>query len=152
MMNISFEALSYKVTLGKFWERKSEYQSAHIIVSPLNSKLTFCLSDVIEILKQINGEFRERELSCIVGPSGCGKSSLLNVLSGYLPDYSGIIRVNGSEAKQNTIRSRSSYIMQENKLHEFLTVYETMSFSMKLKIGNRLNGDQQRAKVRTMTV
>lgn len=91
-----------------------------------------------EIVKEINGEFRSHELSCILGPSGSGKSTMLNVLSGYTTkNFSGVIKVNGSISNQKAIRWKSSYIMQENKLHEFLTVSETMSFAMNLKVGSR---------------
>lgn len=102
-------------------------------------------------MKNINGEFRSCELSAIVGASGSGKSTLLNILSGYTStNLTGVIKVNGNAANQKAIRWKSSYIMQENKLHEFLTVFETMSFAMKLKIGNRLNNERQKGKVRTM--
>lgn len=102
------------------------------------------------ILRSISGEFRCRELSCIVGPSGSGKSTMLNILSGYTTkNFTGLIKLNGhSLDNQKAIRGKSSYIMQENKLHEFLTVFETMSFAMKLKIGRRMADEVQRSKVR----
>lgn len=108
------------------------------------------------ILRSINGDFRAGELSCIIGPSGSGKTSLLNGLSGYTTkNFTGDIKVNGSNdmaANQKAIRWKSSYIMQENKLHEYLTVFETMNFAMKLKIGRRMNDEVQRSKVRLIDV
>lgn len=101
-----------------------------------------------QILNEINGEFRACELSAVVGPSGSGKSTLLNILSGYIShNITGIIKVNQNVVSQKTIRLKSSYIMQENKLHEFLTVYETMSFAMNLKVGRRKSVDQRKLKV-----
>lgn len=94
--------------------------------------------DVKEIVKEINGEFRSHELSCIIGPSGSGKSTMLNVLSGYTTkNFTGVIKVNGSIANQKAIRWKSSCVFQENKLHDFLTVSETMSFAMNMKVGSR---------------
>lgn len=101
-----------------------------------------------EILRGINGEFRDRELSAIIGPSGSGKSTMLNILSGYTASrVSGVIRVNGTVASQKSIRRKSSYIMQENQLHKYLTVYEMMSFAMNLKVGKRLAADTRKCKV-----
>lgn len=106
------------------------------------------LSDVKQILNEINGEFRACELSAVVGPSGSGKSTLLNILSGYIShNITGTIKVNQNVVSQKTIRLKSSYIMQSNKLHEFLTVYETMSFAMNLKVGRRKSVDQRKLKV-----
>lgn len=110
-------------------------------------------ADVKKILNEISGEFRGCELSAVIGPSGSGKSTLLNILSGYISDnITGSIKVNQNVVSQKTIRLKSSYIMQENKLHEFLTVYETMSFAMNLKVGNRLSVDQTKQKVSLLLV
>ncbi|CRL06232.1 CLUMA_CG018947, isoform A [Clunio marinus] len=125
-MNISFENLSYKVEKRKLLGKK----------------------DVTEILKDINGEFRSCELSAIMGPSGSGKSTMLNILSGYTSNgFKGTIKVNNNEANPNKIRKKSSYIMQENSLHTFLSVHETINFAMNLKVGSRLNFEQRRGKI-----
>ena len=106
-----------------------------------------------QILNEISGEFRGCELSAVIGPSGSGKSTLLNILSGYISNnISGTIRVNQNVVSQKTIRLKSSYIMQENKLHEFLTVFETMSFAMNLKVGSRLSVTQRKLKVNFLLI
>jgi ATP-binding cassette, subfamily G (WHITE), member 1 len=110
----------------------------------------FAFADVKQILNEINGEFRGCELSAVIGPSGSGKSTLLNILSGYISsNVTGTIKVNQNVVSQKTIRLKSSYIMQENKLHEFLTVYETMNFAMNLKVGSRLSVDRRKQKVKS---
>lgn len=87
-------------------------------------------------------------MSGVVGPSGSGKSTLLDILSGYTTEnFNGIIRVNGNVANQKAIRWKSSYIMQENTLHKFLTVDETMRFAMNLKVGRRLSVERRKHKV-----
>lgn len=86
------------------------------------------------ILKSVNGEFRAGELAAIVGPSGSGKSTLLNILSGLSHSrVSGSIKINKEAVSTRKIRKMSSYVMQDNKLHDFLTVYETVSFAANFK-------------------
>lgn len=73
---------------------------------------------------------------------------MLNILSGYTTNYKGTIKLNGKVVNQKSIRRKSSYIMQENKLHEYLTVGETMTFAINLKVGRRLTIEQRLSKVR----
>jgi ABC-type sugar transport system ATPase subunit len=37
----------------------------------------------INVLDDINLEFQDGEMVCILGPSGCGKSTLLRMIAGY---------------------------------------------------------------------
>ncbi|MBT4905703.1 MAG: amino acid ABC transporter ATP-binding protein, partial [Rhodospirillaceae bacterium] len=47
----------------------------------------------LQVFKDINLEFREREIVTIVGPSGCGKTTLLRCIDGLLPVNEGEIRI-----------------------------------------------------------
>lgn len=112
------------------------------------------LTDDKSVLKNLNGEFRARELTVILGPSGSGKSSLLNLLSGYIAKHAGVVKVNGSPRDPQQFRHLSSYVMQDSLLHPLLTVKEAMNFSVNLKIGKELNEQekQQRVKIATFHV
>ena len=91
--------------------------------------------DAKQILNCVSGEFRFGELSAVIGASGSGKSSLLNVLSGYKHvNVSGSIKINKNQVSSNIVRKLSSYVMQDNKLHEYLTVYETVTFAAHFKM------------------
>lgn len=106
-------------------------------------------SDEKSILKNLNGEFRARELSVILGPSGSGKSSLMNILSGYISkNVSGVVKVNGSVRDHEQFRHVSSYVMQDSLLHPLLSVKEAMNFSINLKIGKELNAEEKKIRVR----
>lgn len=101
------------------------------------------------ILKGISGEFRGSELSGILGPSGSGKSTLLNILSGFTNNsrISGDILVNDEEINRNKFKRKCAYILQEENLHQSLTIMESMKFSIKLKTGNVMTESQQNEKI-----
>ena len=65
----------------------------------------------------------EDKINCIIGPSGCGKTTFLNILAG-LTDYDG--------GSLNGISKRDiSYIFQEDRLIEWLTVKENLHIALK---------------------
>ncbi|KAL2719429.1 ATP-binding cassette sub-family G member 1-like [Vespula squamosa] len=97
-----------------------------------------------QILKGINGYFKSGNMSAIIGPSGAGKSTLLNILTGFEENKSleGKIKYldnKGDTEPWNKHKKYSCYILQEDHLHNFLTVNEAMMISANLKIGNNLN-------------
>lgn len=99
------------------------------------------------MLENINGAFRECELSVIMGPSGSGKSTLLNILTGLeTKNISGSIKFNGKSENIKSIRNQSAYIMQDQNLYPLLNVQESMSFAIKFKTGKLMNQVQQNQK------
>jgi NitT/TauT family transport system ATP-binding protein len=49
----------------------------------------------VHALDNISFTATDREFVALLGPSGCGKSTLLKLISGLIPQSSGVIRVNG---------------------------------------------------------
>jgi NitT/TauT family transport system ATP-binding protein len=79
--------------------------------------------DNLKVLDNLNIEFKEGEVTCILGPSGCGKTTLLNILSGTLNFDSGEI----VGFKHENI----SYVFQEDRLIDWKTVKENIEFVLK---------------------
>ncbi|WP_244835476.1 ABC transporter ATP-binding protein [Clostridium sp. BJN0001] len=74
------------------------------------------------IFENFNINFTDEKVNCIIGKSGCGKSTLLNIISGLIP-YDGDIK---------GIDSRDiSYIFQEDRLIEWLTINENLRICSK---------------------
>jgi energy-coupling factor transporter ATP-binding protein EcfA2 len=81
----------------------------------------------------------EKEIVVLAGPSGCGKSTLLRAVNGLIPhmytgDYSGQVRVAGSDVKESTMRDLSQkvgFLFQnpENQIFMF-TVERDIAFGL----------------------
>jgi len=76
-----------------------------------------------EIFKNFNLDFYDDKVNCIIGKSGCGKSTLLNIIAGLIEIQSG--EVQGISLKD------ISYIFQEDRLIEWLTVKENLELTLK---------------------
>ena len=76
-------------------------------------------------LNNINLTINKEEIISIVGTSGCGKSTLLNILTKLLAPSSGTI-IEHEEL-------RIGYMMQEDALLPWLTVYENCILGLKLQ-------------------
>ncbi len=72
------------------------------------------------VFERFNLTLENRKVNCIVGKSGCGKSTLLNMLAG-------ILKFDGGEIL-GISKNEVSYIFQEDRLVEWLTVEENLTF------------------------
>ena len=72
------------------------------------------------IFDSLSFTFKENEITCLMGPSGIGKTTLVRMIA-QLTDYEGdITKVDGI-----------SYIFQEARLIENLTVYQNLEYVIK---------------------
>lgn len=78
----------------------------------------------ITALNNINLTINKGEIISIVGPSGCGKSTLLSLISGLDNDY------NGKIFKNNV---KTAYMLQNDALLPWLTIYENAILGLKLQ-------------------
>lgn len=76
-----------------------------------------------EIFKNFNLNLYDDKVNCIIGKSGCGKSTLLNIIAGLIEIQSGEI--------QGISLNDISYIFQEDRLIEWLTVKENLDLTLK---------------------
>ena len=75
------------------------------------------------VFKDFQIDFYKNQINCIIGKSGCGKSTLLNIISGIIPN---------DEKNFQTIENYGiSYIFQEDRLIDWLTVEENISLVVK---------------------
>jgi sn-glycerol 3-phosphate transport system ATP-binding protein len=88
----------------------------------------------LEVVHGISAEVADGEFVVIVGPSGCGKSTLLRMVAGLEPISSGEISigariVNDLEPKDRDI----AMVFQNYALYPHMSVYENMSYGLRIK-------------------
>jgi len=84
----------------------------------------------LQVFKDINLEFREREIVTVVGPSGCGKTTLLRCIDGLLPVSEGEIRIEGELMTQP--REGVAMVFQHFGLFPWKTVRHNVGYGLKL--------------------
>ena len=86
------------------------------------------------ILKGIDLEIQDKEFLVLVGPSGCGKSTLLRVIAGLEDVSSGNVFIDEKDVTNLHPKDRDiAMVFQNYALYPHMTVFENMSFSLKIK-------------------
>jgi multiple sugar transport system ATP-binding protein len=85
------------------------------------------------ILEDINLEIADGELVVFVGPSGCGKSTLLRLIAGLDEVSGGEISIGGNVVNDVAPARRGvAMVFQSYALYPHMTVYQNMSFGLRL--------------------
>ncbi|MFA4838266.1 MAG: sn-glycerol-3-phosphate ABC transporter ATP-binding protein UgpC [Candidatus Neomarinimicrobiota bacterium] len=86
------------------------------------------------VLDNLSLKVRDGEFLVLVGPSGCGKSTTLRLLSGLEELTSGEIYIDNKLVNDFAPKDRNiSMVFQNYALYPHMTVYENMSFGLKLQ-------------------
>jgi multiple sugar transport system ATP-binding protein len=85
-------------------------------------------------VKDLSVDIAEGEFMVLVGPSGCGKSTALRMIAGLEDITSGILRIGGKEANDETPKERDiAMVFQNYALYPHMTVAENIGFALKLR-------------------
>jgi multiple sugar transport system ATP-binding protein len=96
-------------------------------------------------VKDMDLEIADGEFMVLVGPSGCGKTTALRMVAGLEDITSGILRIGGKEANDESPKERDiAMVFQNYALYPHMTVAENIGFALKLR---KLPKDQLKAKV-----
>jgi len=88
----------------------------------------------LSVLHGIDLEIRDQEFVVLVGPSGCGKSTLLRMIAGLETVSSGDILIGERIINDVPPKSRDiAMVFQNYALYPHMSVYENMSFSLRLR-------------------
>jgi multiple sugar transport system ATP-binding protein len=79
-------------------------------------------------------DIADGEFMVLVGPSGCGKTTALRMVAGLEDITSGILRIGGKEANNETPKQRDiAMVFQNYALYPHMTVAENIGFALKLR-------------------
>ncbi len=89
------------------------------------------------ILHNLNLNFEENEITCLLGSSGCGKTTILRLIAGLEVPQAGEIIINKKTVSRNNriiippYQRLTGYIFQDLALWPHFTVYKNIAFGLK---------------------
>jgi multiple sugar transport system ATP-binding protein len=87
-----------------------------------------------EVIHGVSVDIDDGEFVILVGPSGCGKSTLLRMIAGLEDISSGDVRIGGKVVNDRPPKDRDiAMVFQNYALYPHMTVYDNMSFSLRLR-------------------
>jgi multiple sugar transport system ATP-binding protein len=90
--------------------------------------------DEVDAVRGINLDIPDKEFLVLVGPSGCGKSTTLRMIAGLEETTSGHIVIDGEVVNDVPPKDRDiAMVFQNYALYPHMTVFENMSFGLKLR-------------------
>jgi multiple sugar transport system ATP-binding protein len=85
-------------------------------------------------VKDMNLDIADGEFMVLVGPSGCGKTTALRMVAGLEDITSGILRIGGKEANDETPKERDiAMVFQNYALYPHMSVRDNIGFALKLR-------------------
>lgn len=85
--------------------------------------------DHVLVLNNINLEFEDGEMVCILGPSGCGKSTMLRIIAGFDEPTYGRVLFGGEAVKGPS--ADSIFVFQHSGLLPWMTVAQNVALGLR---------------------
>ena len=86
------------------------------------------------VIQNLNLKINDKEFLVLVGPSGCGKSTILRMVAGLEDITDGELYIGDKLVNDVSPRDRNiAMVFQNYALYPHMTVYDNMSFGLKLR-------------------
>src|SRR5438067_11591555 len=90
--------------------------------------------DLTPAVRGIDLDIADKEFVVLVGPSGCGKTTTLRMIAGLEDITGGEILIGGDVVNDTPPKDRDiAMVFQNYALYPHMTVFENMSFGLRLK-------------------
>ena len=85
-------------------------------------------------LDNVSFEIKEGEIVGFLGPNGAGKSTMMKIITGYLPQTEGVVKVVNLEMEENSLalKQQIGYLPEHNPLYLEMYVWEFLEFAANL--------------------
>lgn len=104
------------------------------------------------ILNHVTLTVNPCELVAVIGGSGAGKTTFVNCINGYEPATEGQVLLDGLDIIKNykRLKSRIGNVPQSDELYDYLTVYDFLLFTAKLRLTTDVSSDERINRVNTV--
>ncbi|KAK8964975.1 ABC transporter G family member 11 [Platanthera guangdongensis] len=135
------------------WREKTNTEllgdvSARLTWKDLTVTVALGSGETQQVLEGLTGYAEPGSFTALMGPSGSGKSTLLDALSNRLASnafLSGVVLLNGRKTKLSF--GGAAYVTQDDNLIGTLTVRETIMYSARLRLPDKMEKEEKRALV-----
>ncbi|XP_057545350.1 ABC transporter G family member 11 [Amaranthus tricolor] len=127
--------------------------SARLTWKDLTVMVTLSHGQTQTVLESLTGYAEPGSFTALMGPSGSGKSTLLDALSSRLAAnafLSGTILLNGRKTKLSF--GTAAYVTQDDNLIGTLTVRETISYSARLRLPDKMAWSEKQALIESTII
>lgn len=83
----------------------------------------------LRVLDEVDLEFEDGEMVCILGPSGCGKSTMLRIIAGFDQPTDGRVVIDDQPVKGPS--SEHIFVFQNNGLLPWMTVWQNVELGLR---------------------
>ncbi|KAI4351949.1 hypothetical protein L6164_006247 [Bauhinia variegata] len=140
------------------WREKANAEfigdvSARLTWKDLTVMVTLSNGETQNVLEGLTGYAEPGTFTALMGPSGSGKSTLLDALSSRLAAncfLTGTILLNGRKAKLSF--GTAAYVTQDDNLIGTLTVRETIAYSARLRLPDKMPWSDKRALIESTII
>lgn len=85
-------------------------------------------------LNNISFSLRKGEICGFLGPNGAGKSTMMKIITGYLTDFTGDVRVNDTDIRRSPLKAKAliGYLPEHNPLYPEMYIGEYLRYVARL--------------------
>lgn len=136
-----------------FYRKKTDgisLEASHITKHvPAGSKVPF-VGKKKKILDDVNLTIEPNQFVAIIGGSGAGKTTLMNALSAFDPNFTGSVKLNGTDLVSHfeQFKSEIGYVPQQDILYEEFALSQMLTSAAKLRMPSKSTSSQIKDRVR----